>query len=55
MTFEIARTETKEHLKKLLSKYRRTRKGINLKKYVGTVRFNIDGIEYQRKVRDEWR
>lgn len=55
MTFEIARTETKEHLKKLLSKYRRTRKRIDLKKYLGTVQFKVDGIEYQRKVRDEWR
>ena len=55
MAFEIAKTETKEHLKKLLSKYRRSRKGINLKKYVGSVKLNIDGVKYQRKVRDEWR
>lgn len=55
MTFEITRTETKVHLKKLLARYRKARKGLSLKKYVGTVKFNIDGLEYQRKVRDEWR
>jgi hypothetical protein len=34
---------------------KKKRKGIDLSKYAGKVKFDIDPVEYQRQIRDEWR
>lgn len=36
----------------LLSGRRRKRKTINLEKYSGKVKFGVDGLDYQKKVRN---
>lgn len=34
---------------------KKKRKGIDLSKYAGKVKFDIDPVDYQRQIRDEWR
>lgn len=45
----------KELLDKALSKLPKKRKAIDVKKYFGKIDFGVSGLEYQLKVRDEWR
>ncbi|MEJ7778878.1 MAG: hypothetical protein WKF68_04740 [Daejeonella sp.] len=47
----IDRVQLDEQLVKLVKK----RKPIDLKKYAGKVNFEVDGLEYQLKIRNEWR
>jgi len=42
----------REALQKVMK--RKEKKSIDLKKYFGKVTFDIDGLTYQKKVRNEW-
>lgn len=53
--FEVNKTTSREELDKLLSKFKKQRKPIDLDKYAGNIDFGVDGLEYQLKIRDEWR
>lgn len=46
-----SRIKLDEELTKLPSK----KTPINLKKYFGKIKFGVDGLDYQLKIRDEWR
>ena len=37
-----------------IAKDRATRKGFDAKKYAGKIKFPVDGLTYQKQVRDEW-
>lgn len=39
---------------KAIEKDRATRKGFDAKKYAGKIEFPVDGLTYQKQVRDEW-
>ena len=39
---------------KAIAEERATRKGFDAKKYAGKIKFPIDGLTYQKQVRDEW-
>jgi hypothetical protein len=54
MTVKIGK---KESLKKVAGKIRKITsrsKKINWDKYFGKIKFPIDALSYQRKMRDEW-
>lgn len=55
MVFIVSQKTTKEEVDSLLSKPKAGRKRINLDKYCGKVNFGMDGLKYQKKVRNEWR
>jgi hypothetical protein len=46
----------KNTIKNILKKLRtgKSRKGLDASKYAGTVKFNEDGLAFQKRVRDEW-
>lgn len=54
-TIIVDKDTKKEQLNKALSKLPKKRKSIDVKKYFGKIDFGIDGLEYQLKIRDEWR
>lgn len=39
---------------KTIEDERATRKGLDAKKYEGKIKFPVDGLTYQKQVRDEW-
>jgi len=39
---------------KAIEEDRATRKGFDAKKYAGKLKRGLDGLTYQKKVRDEW-
>jgi hypothetical protein len=39
---------------KAIEEDRATRKGFDAKKYAGKIKFPVDGLTYQKQVRDEW-
>jgi hypothetical protein len=39
---------------KAIAKERATRKGFDAKKYAGKLKRGLDGLAYQKQVRDEW-
>jgi hypothetical protein len=39
---------------KAIAEERSTRKGFDAKKYAGKIKFPVDGLTYQKQVRDEW-
>lgn len=39
---------------KAIDEDRATRKGFDAKKYAGKLKRGLDGLTYQKKVRDEW-
>lgn len=45
---------SREQLNEVLAKFEK-RKKIDLNKYVGKVNFGADGLEYQLKMRAEWK
>ncbi len=53
MTITLKKTATKEEVEQLLKKIK-PRKLFNAKKYLGKLKLGIDGVEYQRALRDEW-
>lgn len=54
-TIIVDKDTKKEQLNKALSKLPKKRKSIDVKKYFGKIDFGVDGLEYQLKIRDEWR
>lgn len=47
----IGRDKLDDELKRLPAK----KTPVDLSKYFGKVNFGVDGLEYQLKIRDEWR
>lgn len=45
----------KDNVDRKLEALKSNRKRIDLSKYAGKVKFDIDPLEYQKQVRDEWR
>ena len=54
MKVEIKNGMSQEEIEKELSKLEKDEKKANLKKYAGKVDFGMDGLTYQKKVRNEW-
>lgn len=52
MIINVNKNTSKEEIDKKLASIK-TRK-INLKKYVGVLKGEVDGLEYQKKIRSEW-
>jgi hypothetical protein len=46
---------TKEHIERQLLALKKKRRRVDLSKYAGKVKFDIDPLTYQKQVRDEWR
>lgn len=55
MVVRIKKTTKKEEIDKLLKKLKTKRKKVNLDKYFGKINFGMDGLTYQKKIRNEWR
>ena len=53
MIIEITKKTTKEQIAKFLNKLK-IGKSMNAKKYCGAIKWDIDGLEYQKQLRDEW-
>ena len=53
MTIILKKNESIETLNKRLKKLK-SGKRFNSKKYLGKLKLEIDGVEYQRALRDEW-
>jgi len=53
MAETLPKKTTKKQIKKMLSVFARKKKG-NLKKFFGANPTEIDGMEFQKKVRAEW-
>jgi hypothetical protein len=51
----IDQNSSRKELDEALAKLPEKHKGINLKKYFGKIKFRMDGLEYQKKIRNEWR
>ncbi len=51
----INHNSSRKELDEALAKLSKKPKGINLKKYFGKVKFKMDGLEYQKQIRNEWR
>ncbi|KAB7727642.1 hypothetical protein F5984_21490 [Rudanella paleaurantiibacter] len=43
-----------EALKRIASQPKKARKGFDPKKYAGKIKFPVDGLTYQKQMRDEW-
>ncbi|GAA4394426.1 hypothetical protein GCM10023187_00190 [Nibrella viscosa] len=43
-----------EALKTIANQPRPTGKGFDPKKYAGKIKFPVDGLTFQKRVRDEW-
>jgi len=52
---EINKTTSRKQLDEALTKLPKKKAPIDLKKYAGKINFGVDGLEYQLKIRDEWR
>jgi hypothetical protein len=54
MTIEIKGRVTKEKVKQAVEQLAKDTPGKSLKQHFGKLKRNIDGLDYQKKVRDEW-
>ena len=54
-TIEVNKTISRDKLDEELKKLPAKKAPIDLSKYFGKIDFGVDGLEYQLKVRDEWR
>ena len=52
---EINKTTSRKQLDDALTKLPKKKAPIDLKKYAGKIDFGVDGLEYQLKIRNEWR
>ena len=52
---EVDKSTGRDKLDEELTKLPRKKAPINLDKYFGKIKFGVDGLTYQLKVRDEWR
>ena len=53
MIIEITKKTTKEQIAKFLNKLK-IGKSLDAKKYCGALKWDIDGLEYQKQMRNEW-
>ena len=53
MIIEITKKTTKEQIIKLLSKFK-IGKSLDAKKYCGALKWDVDGLDYQKHMRNEW-
>jgi len=56
MTVVIQKNDSKEKIDKMIAKAvdLKGKKSINLDRYFGKIKFDSKGLEYQKKIRDEW-
>jgi hypothetical protein len=54
MTIEIKAPVTKEKVQAAINQLSKDTPKKTLKKHFGKLKRNIDGLEYQKQVRDEW-
>jgi len=54
MTIEIKGAVTREKVLDAIDKLSKDMPRKTLRKHYGKLKRNIDGLEYQKKVRDEW-
>lgn len=52
---EVDKTTSRSQLDEALIKLDKKKAPLNLDKYFGKIKFGTDGLDYQLKVRDEWR
>ena len=52
---EINKETSRKQLDDALTKLTKKKAPIDLKKYAGKIDFGVDGLEYQLKIRNEWR
>lgn len=52
---EVDKTTSRIELDEKLNKRLQKKAPLDLDKYFGKINFGTDGLEYQLKVRDEWR
>jgi hypothetical protein len=52
---EVNKATTRRKLDEELTKLPTKKVSINLNKYFGKIKFGVDGLDYQLKIRDEWR
>ncbi|HVW13784.1 MAG TPA: hypothetical protein VHB54_08185 [Mucilaginibacter sp.] len=52
---EVDKSKGRTDLDKELHKLTKKKAPINLDKYFGKIDFGVDGLEYQLKVRNDWR
>lgn len=55
MIIKINSGSTKAEIEKALVKIRKKKKGFDASKHFGKVKWDVDGLEYQKKVRNEWK
>ncbi len=53
MIIEITKKTTKEQITKFLKKIK-IGKSFNAQKYCGALKWDEDGLEYQKQLRNEW-
>jgi hypothetical protein len=53
MVLTLKKTASKKDLDSLLKKLK-VGKPFNAKKHLGKLKMDIDGLEYQKAIRDEW-
>lgn len=54
MTIEIKAPVTKEKVQKAIDQLSKDAPKKTLKEHFGKLKRNIDGLDYQKKMRDEW-
>ena len=54
MILQIKKPITKEKVQKALSRLVEKKKGKSLKKHFGKLKRGLDGLEYQKQVRNAW-
>ena len=52
---EVNKSTSRSKLDEELTKLPRKKSPVNLDKYFGKIKFGVDGLDYQLKIRDEWR
>lgn len=52
---EVNKSISRSELDKQLTKLPAKKATINLNKYLGKIKFGVNGLAYQLKTRDEWR
>jgi hypothetical protein len=54
MIIEIKTPVTKEKVQRAIEQLRKETENKSLKKHFGKFKRNLDGLNYQKQVRDEW-
>lgn len=54
MTIEIKSPVTKEKVEQAIEQLKKETEPKNLRKHFGKLKRNLDGLEYQKQVRNDW-